>query len=142
MKTYKASDLTHKRAEVMREAELNGVLIEERRSNGEVINRFIIRKYSAWDLYDRELSLTDPDKEKNDLDEHINTKYSKQFKENYKEYKSDTKALDELGVAFEELALKTDKFIECPITEEQEKILTIKGEEEKGCSFMDEIRPK
>ena len=64
MKTYKASDLTHKRAEVMREAALNGVLIEERRSNGEVINRFIMRKYVIWDLYDRKLSLTDLDEEK------------------------------------------------------------------------------
>ena len=43
MKTYKASDLTYKRAEVMREAELNGVLIEERRTNGEVINTFILK---------------------------------------------------------------------------------------------------
>ena len=42
MKTYKSSDLTHKRAEVMREAEANGVKIQERRSNGEVIKEFVI----------------------------------------------------------------------------------------------------
>ena len=40
MKTYKASDLTHKRAEVMEEARKNGVLIEERRTNGVVIATF------------------------------------------------------------------------------------------------------
>ena len=42
MKIYKSSDLTHKRAEVMREAELNGVIIQERRTNGEVVKEFVL----------------------------------------------------------------------------------------------------
>mgnify|MGYP003661672895 CR=1 FL=1 len=42
MKTYKSSDLTHKRAEVLKAARENGVIIEERRSNGEVINEFFL----------------------------------------------------------------------------------------------------
>ena len=44
MKTYKSSDLTHKRAEVMREAEKDGVIIQERRTNGEVVNEFVLTK--------------------------------------------------------------------------------------------------
>ena len=43
MKTYKASDLTHKRSEVLTEARKNGVLIEERRTNGDVINTFELK---------------------------------------------------------------------------------------------------
>ena len=42
MKTFKSSDLTHKRAEVMREAEKNGVIIQECRTNGEVVKEFVI----------------------------------------------------------------------------------------------------
>ncbi len=45
MKTYKSSDLTHKRAEVMREAELNGVIIQECRTNGEVVKEFVLTQY-------------------------------------------------------------------------------------------------
>lgn len=44
MKTYKSSDLTHKRAEVMREAELNGVIIQECRTNGDVVKEFTLTK--------------------------------------------------------------------------------------------------
>lgn len=40
MKTYKSSDLTHKRAEVLRAAREEGVIIEERRSNGEVVETY------------------------------------------------------------------------------------------------------
>ena len=43
MKTYKSSDLTHKRAEVLKAAREEGVIIEERRSNGEVINEYTLR---------------------------------------------------------------------------------------------------
>jgi hypothetical protein len=43
MKVYKASDLTHKRSEVLTEARKNGVLIEERRTNSEVINTFELK---------------------------------------------------------------------------------------------------
>ena len=42
MKTYKSSDLTHKRAEVLKAAREDGVIIEERRSNGEVISEFFL----------------------------------------------------------------------------------------------------
>jgi len=43
MKVYKSSDLTNnKRAEVFEEAEKNGVIIEQRKSNGRVIARFIL----------------------------------------------------------------------------------------------------
>ena len=42
MKTYKSADLTHKRAEVFREAEANGVIIQQCRTNGEVISEFIL----------------------------------------------------------------------------------------------------
>ena len=44
MKTYKSSDLTHKRAEVLKAAREEGVIIEERRSNGEVIERYELKK--------------------------------------------------------------------------------------------------
>ena len=44
MKTFKSSDLTHKRAEVLKAAREEGVIIEERRSNGEVIERYELKK--------------------------------------------------------------------------------------------------
>jgi hypothetical protein len=49
MKTYKSSDLTNnKRAEVFREAELNGVIIQQCRTNGEVISELVLM--SAFQL--------------------------------------------------------------------------------------------
>ena len=42
MKTYKSADLTHKRAEVFREAETNGVIIQQCRTNGEVVQEFVL----------------------------------------------------------------------------------------------------
>ena len=42
MKTFKSSDLSHNRAEVMREAELNGVIIQERRTNGDVVKEYYL----------------------------------------------------------------------------------------------------
>ena len=42
MKTYKSSDLTNKRAEVFREAEENGVIIQQCRTNGDITGEFII----------------------------------------------------------------------------------------------------
>ena len=42
MKTYKSADLTHKRAEVFREAETNGVIIQQCRTNGEVISELVL----------------------------------------------------------------------------------------------------
>lgn len=49
MKTYKSSDLTHKRAEVMREAEKSGVIIQERRTNGEVVSELVVISKSDYD---------------------------------------------------------------------------------------------
>jgi hypothetical protein len=42
MKTYKSSDLTHKRAEVLEEAEANGVIIQQLKTNGTVVKEFYL----------------------------------------------------------------------------------------------------
>lgn len=42
MKKYKSSDLTHKRAEVLKEAKANGVIIEKRNTNGEVDVEYLL----------------------------------------------------------------------------------------------------
>ena len=42
MKTYKSSDLTHKRAEVLKEAKANGVIIQECNTNGEVRQSYVL----------------------------------------------------------------------------------------------------
>lgn len=42
MKRYKASDLTHKRAEVIKEAKSNGVIIECRNTNGSVESELVL----------------------------------------------------------------------------------------------------
>lgn len=42
MKKYKSSDLIHKRSEVMREAEANGVIIQQCRTNGEVFQELVL----------------------------------------------------------------------------------------------------
>ncbi len=53
MKTYKSRDLTHKRAEVMREAEKNGVIIQECRTNGDVRQEFVVMtREMAFSLVD------------------------------------------------------------------------------------------
>ena len=44
VKTFKSSDLSHKRAEVLKAAREGGAIIEERRSNGEVIARYKLEK--------------------------------------------------------------------------------------------------
>ena len=44
MKIYKSSDLTNKRSEVFREAEENGVIIQQCRTNGEVIGELVLTK--------------------------------------------------------------------------------------------------
>ncbi len=49
MKKYKSSDLTHKRAEVMREAEKSGVIIQECRTNGEVVSELVVISKSDYD---------------------------------------------------------------------------------------------
>lgn len=42
MKTYKSSDLTHKRAEVLEEAAENGVIIQQLETNGKVRQEFVL----------------------------------------------------------------------------------------------------
>ena len=42
MKTYKSSDLTHKRAEVLKEAKANGVIIQQLETNGAVREEFVL----------------------------------------------------------------------------------------------------
>ena len=42
MKTYKSSDLTHKRAEVFAEARESGVIIQECNTNGDVRCEYVI----------------------------------------------------------------------------------------------------
>jgi len=42
MKKYKSSDLTHKRAEVFKEARENGVIIQECNTNGDVRQGYVM----------------------------------------------------------------------------------------------------
>ncbi len=42
MKKYKSSDLTHKRAEVLKEANTNGAIIQQLETNGNVRRQFVI----------------------------------------------------------------------------------------------------
>ena len=58
MKTYKSSDLTNnKRAEVFREAEANGVIIQQCRTNGEVIIEFVMLPVIVSDHIDRSIEV-------------------------------------------------------------------------------------
>lgn len=49
MKTFKASDLSHKRAEVMKAARDGGAIIQEKRTNGDVIEEYVICLKSELD---------------------------------------------------------------------------------------------
>ena len=42
MKKYKSSDLTHKRAEVLKEAKANGVIIQQLETNGVIREEFYL----------------------------------------------------------------------------------------------------
>lgn len=42
MKVYKSSDLTHKRAEVLKEAAENGVIIQQLETNGNIRQEFVL----------------------------------------------------------------------------------------------------
>ena len=50
MKTYKSSDLTHKRAEVLKEAEVGGVIIQQLETNGKIRKEFVM---VSMELYQR-----------------------------------------------------------------------------------------
>ncbi|HHZ69297.1 MAG TPA: hypothetical protein EYN54_03230 [Methylococcaceae bacterium] len=49
MKKYKSSDLTHKRAEVLKEAKANGVIIQQLETNGDVRQEFVLISKSQCD---------------------------------------------------------------------------------------------
>ncbi len=49
MKTYKSSDLTHKRAEVLTEAAKDGVIIQQLETNGKVRHEFALFNKVQWD---------------------------------------------------------------------------------------------
>ena len=62
MKVYKSSDLTHKRAEVLEEAEANGVIIQQLKTNGAVVKEFILVSNNGQainDLYNNHLQCND-----------------------------------------------------------------------------------
>ena len=51
MKTFTASQLSHKPAEVLAEAKSNGVIIQRKNTNGDVMEEFILIAkcpYSSW----------------------------------------------------------------------------------------------
>ncbi len=48
MKTYKSSDLTHKRAEVLTEAKVNGVIIQQLETNGNIRQEFVLTKMEHY----------------------------------------------------------------------------------------------
>lgn len=56
MKTYKSSDLTHKRAEVLKEARNNGVVIQECNTNGEVRQEYVIQVRTPLTEFSNEMS--------------------------------------------------------------------------------------
>ena len=47
MKKYNSSDLTHKRAEVLEEAAKNGVIIQEKNTNGKVRRELVMTPKSV-----------------------------------------------------------------------------------------------
>ena len=47
MKTYKSSDLTHKRAEVLKEARIAPVIIAQCRTNGDIMDMFVLTHQPA-----------------------------------------------------------------------------------------------
>ena len=49
MKTYKSNDLTHKRAEVLKEAKANGVIIQECNTNGDVRCEYVLMRKTQCD---------------------------------------------------------------------------------------------
>lgn len=52
MKKFKSSDLSHKRAEVMKAAEEYGAVIQEQRTNGEVKREFVLITKEAFVVID------------------------------------------------------------------------------------------
>lgn len=59
MKKYKSSDLTHKRAEVLREAKASGVIIQQLETNGAVRQEFYLMTKEVIDA----VMKSDPDYE-------------------------------------------------------------------------------
>lgn len=59
MKTYKSSDLTHKRAEVLKEAKINGVIIQECNTNGEVRQEYLLINIDEYESNEPKLVSTE-----------------------------------------------------------------------------------
>ena len=57
MKVFKSSDLTHKRAEVFAEAKKNGVIIQERNTNGDVRCEYVILPVIDSDYIERSVEV-------------------------------------------------------------------------------------
>ena len=52
MKTYKSSALSNNRAEVLKEAKSNGVIIQECNTNGDVRCEYVMMPKKDYDLID------------------------------------------------------------------------------------------
>ena len=63
MKTFKSSDLAHKRAEVLKEAKANGVIIQQPEANGVDRQEFILIPVDSLSrvIVDDELILSEGD---------------------------------------------------------------------------------
>jgi hypothetical protein len=49
MKTYKLSDLIHKREELFDNATKSGVILEQRKTNGKVINKLVLINFDEYE---------------------------------------------------------------------------------------------
>jgi hypothetical protein len=49
VKEYKSSDLIHKRAEAFEEAAKSGIIIEQRKTNGKVINKLVLINFDEYE---------------------------------------------------------------------------------------------
>jgi hypothetical protein len=52
MKTYNSSDLNNKRSEILEEAASNGVVIQEKKTNGEIRREFLIISNNGQAIHD------------------------------------------------------------------------------------------
>jgi len=60
MKTYKSSDLTHKRAEVLKEAKANGVIIQECNTNGDVRCEYVLLSAERFTVDKKDIVIEKP----------------------------------------------------------------------------------
>jgi hypothetical protein len=57
MKTYKLSDLIHKREELFDNATKSGVILEQRKTNGKVINKLVLINYDEYEAMKNEAKI-------------------------------------------------------------------------------------